>query len=252
MKKSQITVFIIIAVIIVVSFIALMLFFYGRDDDLEEHKDPVDIERINNFVEECIFQTGEDAVYRIGRTGGYSEASKYSTSNDIAYYYDKGRNLLPPKSEIENQLALYIKSNLNSCIKDFSDFPHLKITPGILEPKAVITENKIIFSAVYPITIEKNGETFTLEYFEDIEVKVRLGTIYNAIKEYIIDYQLKNKTICMTCLFKIALENDLLVELFDLDDETVLFIFRDDKSIIDNMPYRFRFAAKYDHKIENV
>jgi len=123
MKKSQITVFIIIAVIIVVSFIALMLFFYGRDDDLEEHKDPVDIERINNFVEECIFQTGEDAVYRIGRTGGYSEASKYSTSNDIAYYYDKGRNLLPPKSEIENQLALYIKSNLNSCIKDFSDFP---------------------------------------------------------------------------------------------------------------------------------
>ena len=78
-KRSQVSFFIILAILIV---IAIAIFFIFKMKITEEGKEKIspEIAPIYSFVENCIKDTGEDSIFFIGQTGGYFVNPEESTS----------------------------------------------------------------------------------------------------------------------------------------------------------------------------
>lgn len=236
-KRGQVTIFIIIAIILVA---AVGLYFVFRDTLGQGVYSP-EVEGIKLFVEECVKDTGEDAIYTIGQNGGYFSAIELSTSDGIPYYYHNGKEYMPSKERIEQELAFYLENSLQFCTNDFVDFSDLSIEEGEVSATAVAQDEEVIFNVEYPLSISKENATSILRDFESIKVPIRLGIIYNSIEE-MIQEQLTREDICLSCLAKIGTRNDLTINMVNTE-EAIIFVVRDENY---DIPLEFKFANKYD------
>lgn len=246
-KKGQITAFIIIAIVIV-GVIAILFAVRGKIFDSGAEEISPDVAPIHSFVEKCIRESGEQAVYYIGQTGGYFKVSNYSIDNGIAFYYDRGKNYMPAKEIIEREIGYYMDYMLFFCTKNFVDFSDFDIKQSKIKTKAKIEKNKVVFNVEYPLSISKGRKSYLFKKFNGIEVPVRLDRVYdlayNITREQLID----KDVICASCIYDAAIDRDLYVEMNQYGEGVILFTIRDEKSQINNMDYRFNFANKYDFK----
>jgi len=239
-KRGQVSAFIIFAIFIVGIIVILFIYF---KPNLETEKVNPDALPIYNYVNDCLKETGEKAVFYIGQTGGYFIKPNLSTDNNIAYYYDKGENHMPSKESIERELSLYMDNMLFFCVEGFNNFPDFNVSQKEIITKAKINEGKVKFDVTYPISVSKGGKTYSFEKFST-EVPVRLDVIYNVLGK-IMQEQMVNPDICITCLDDIATENDMYIDMYNPDEETVIFIIKDDNSKIKSESYKFIFANRY-------
>jgi|SRR3989344_3761121 len=239
-KRGQITIFIILALAVIAGLGAFL--FLTNEQAQKETVDP-QIAPIFSFVESCIDSVGEHAINTIGKGGGYYHVD-YGTPNGTTYYFDKQENLIPSKTTIEKELGIYVDEFLTECTNNFSQFSDFTITAKRVNTKVTIREKEVIFTVNYPLTIEKNENKYQLQNFRE-EIPVRLGTIHTAIQEYANhkDYQIDQ--VCLSCLYEISQKYELTVDMYDYDEQTILFIITDDNSIILDEKYIFTFAGKY-------
>jgi hypothetical protein len=240
-RKAQITLFIIFAILIVT--LIGVLFAY-RMNILNIGGVNPEIAPINSFVIDCIKQSGEEAIYNIGQTGGYFEETNLSTDNNIAYYLYGENNLMPSKEKIQDELSDYMNNMLFFCTKNFIDFPDFNVKQGEIKTKTTIEDNQVVFNVNYPLSIEKENNTYLINDFKDTEIPVRLGIIY-GINELIMEDQMKNKKdICASCLNEWANEKDLYIDMYDYEGSLV-FVVTDTNSKINEKEFAFYFANKY-------
>jgi hypothetical protein len=237
-KKGQVTIFIIIAVII----IAFVGGFFLFRDELASLFTPEN-EPIYLFVESCIEDTGKDAIHYIAKNGGYLFSPELSTSEGIPYYYYNGKNYMPSKKRVEEEISYYMNEMLSFCTEDFIDFPDFNITQGKIKTETKIKNDEVVLNVEYPLSIKKEESVTLFEDFKNIKIPVRLGIIYNSIQEIIQD-QLTYENICLSCISDIALENDLTVDMGGIE-EAIIFSVIDEYSKIKDAPVKWRFANKY-------
>ncbi len=235
-KRGQVTIFIIIAIILIA---AVGLYFTFRETFKINTYEP-HVENVKLFVEECIKDTGEDAIYYIGQNGGYFLLPELSTYSGIPYYYYNERNYMPSKERVAMEVSEYINEMLFFCTRDFVDFIGLEIKQGNVTTKTIIEDEEVIFNIDYPLAITKANSTSRLKDFENIKVFTRVGVIYNAISEIIQD-QLTHENICLSCMINIVEENDLTIDMINTE-EGLIFSVRDENYEI---PLEFKFANKY-------
>ncbi|MEK6872675.1 MAG: hypothetical protein AABW90_01520 [Nanoarchaeota archaeon] len=242
-NKAQITIFIILAIIIIIS---LILFFSVKSVSKEEKVSP-QIASVYSFVDNCIEKTGEDAIYNIGQTGGYFLYSNKSTESGIAYYFDKNKKLIISKEEVENQLSLYINEMLFFCTKNFVGFPDFEVSQGEIKTKTKIVKDKVILTVNYPLTISKNDKSYFIKNFEK-QIPSRLDTIYKVASGITEEQMLDFENICINCVSDLAFENKVFVSMNDdiYDKNTIIFTIIDDQYKINGQDYRFYFANRYD------
>jgi hypothetical protein len=236
-KRGQVTIFIVLAIIIV----AAIILYFTLSNKTTSAVSP-ETNEINNFVKDCIKRTGKDAVYHVSQNGGYFLPTKISTTTGIPYYYYSGENLMLSKTEVQNQISLYMSNMLEYCIDDFKDFPQFDINSGEVSSEVTIG-NEVVFNVKYPLSITRNEKTYLLENFEGINVAARLNIIYESIEE-IIRNQLSSENICISCITNIALENDLIIDMVGLEEAT-FFTIQDNNSKINEVPLKWNFANKY-------
>ncbi len=239
-KRGQVTIFIIIAIIIIG---AIGLYFSLRGGLTTSEPYSPQTEQIYLFVEECIEDTGRDAVYWIGQNGGYFFPPELSTKTGIPYYYYNGRNYMPYKEEVEEEISKYVNEMLFFCTRNFVDFSEFNISEGEIKTNTQIQDNKVVLNVEYPINIKKGESTTRLRNFENIEIPTRLGIVYNAVEKIIQD-QLTHENICLSCISNIAEENDLAIDMTNTE-EGLIFSVRDD-SPINEFPLEWIFANKYE------
>ncbi len=255
-RKAQITVFVIIAVFILAGALTI---YVSRVDLLNIGKRMAGktpgIDSINSFVEECIYATGEEAIFHISSTGGYTiepEKSIYlfnETDIGIAYYLYNNENLMPSLGKIEEQISLYMDNFLYFCTNDFREFAGFEIKSGVVKTQTRIERDKVVFSVQYPLSISKEEKSYVLNNFES-EIPVRLGMVYNINKE-IMDKQMeKTDAVCLSCLDEMTRKYNVSVQMLESFNESIVFVIRDEKSEIYNRPYEFYFANKYDFGLE--
>ncbi len=237
-KRGQVTIFIIIAIIIVASTI-LFFIFRGKLGILESQaNDPTYL-----FIESCIEDTGKDAIYFISRNGGYFFSPAASTSEGIPYYYYNGKNYMPSIERIEEEISSYIEGTLSYCTEEFVDFPEFNITEGKIKAKTTIKDEKIILEIEYPVTIKKGKTTIRLKNFRDIIILARVGTIYDSIKE-MMQEQTDEGKICLSCISTIANREGFTVDMIGTQED-IIFTIKDEYSKIKGIPLEFKFANKY-------
>jgi len=244
-KRSQIALFIIIVVLLIPAIIAIFILNQTPvipDPRVEEI--PNEIMPAYDFIKECVDITAEDVIFYIGQTGGYIFPPGKSTDKGAAYYYDRGLNIMPSLHEIENEISEYMQELLPLCTINPDDFKGFIVEGGDPEIITTIESNKVTYDIKFPVSIMRDGKTYSIEDFE-AEVPVRLGIIYNAIKEFIDNQVARPEEVCITCITRIAEENDLYFEMYDYALGVLLFDVVDKNSIILEDDYEFKFAMEY-------
>ncbi|MFA5723453.1 MAG: hypothetical protein WC979_04315 [Candidatus Pacearchaeota archaeon] len=240
MKRGQITVFIILAILIVA--LIGVLFFYrinlSNVSGVNNEISPVYLFALN-----CIEKSGEEAIYNIGQTGGYIEVPNLSTDNNLAYYLYEEQDLMPSIEKIQEELSSYMNDKVFFCTKNFIDFPDYHIKQGEIKTKTTIANNSVMFEVNYPLSIEKENKTYLFNYFKNIEIPVRLGVIYYVNQLILKDLKKNRPDVCASCLNTFADENNLYIDLYGYKGSLV-FMVSDPQSRINEEQFTFYFANK--------
>ncbi|MBI4116454.1 hypothetical protein HY449_01780 [Candidatus Pacearchaeota archaeon] len=235
-KRGQLTIFLIVA-IIVIAVSALAFFMRGNFGFLNP-----EAQNVNNFVQDCLQDASDKIVYAAAYGGGYLIPPNLSDELGFPYYYYGGENHMPSKEKMENEMSSNFGKIASLCIRNFQDFKETEITSGEISATPTISEDKVSFEIIYPITI-KQGQSSTLLKDFKIEVQVRYGIVYNAVQEFLQE-QMTHDGICLNCALDIALKNDLYVDMQESENGTI-FSFRDENSKINNETLEFVFINKY-------
>ncbi|MBR9676083.1 hypothetical protein GOV05_03685 [Candidatus Woesearchaeota archaeon] len=178
-KKAQLTMFIILGIILLFS---AALFFYIKGEiiiggDFEDliGTTPMEAQPVKEYVDQCLYNIGKEAIIRIGENGGYieidpatvtiipgrptlSEGLEIVPNTDIVVPYwffmssdDTCQNgcvfedYLKPKLKktgvddlltIEGQIASFVEENLGSCLRDFDSFEQVGMSVSASNPVA--------------------------------------------------------------------------------------------------------------------
>jgi len=260
-KKGQITIFIIIAILLVAA-VGIVLVLRNSmktgDEDL-----PVGTENVENYVKNCLKIIAENGIVLMGRQGGYykfsSEPNIAYSGNDsepgvlftdlgninVPYYLYDSKNTMPPIEKVEEQLSFYVEENLNNCIKDFDIFKQkgFIIDAGSIDAATNILDDKVMVSLDYPVTMKK-ADIIREKTTYNIEVPIRMGLIYN-ITDYLTNVQASNpRAICFDCLLQ-ARNNGFYTQMLIYDNNTIIFVFTDTDTKLNNTNFDFIFANKY-------
>ena len=236
-KRGQVTIFIIIALVIVVSAVVIFV-FRDKIGIFTTNSDPVYL-----FVTSCIQETGEDAIYFIAQNGGYLFPPTLSNSEGIPYYFYNNKDYTPTKDRISQEISYYLKNAIPSCTNKFANFSNVNITEGEIKVKTTIEDKKITLDVTYPLLIKQGESTKKLLNFNGVNIPVRVGTIYNSIKN-MTQAQIGKSGICLNCISKIMNEEGLTIDI-DNTNESIVFIITDEYSKIKEVPIKWRFANGY-------
>ncbi len=196
-KSGQITIFIILAIVIIMG---IALYFIFRGDVLEQEI-PLEVKPVYEYYLSCIEAECLDGASILGQQGGYIENPEFSSGSSYMpfssqldflgvgvpyWYYISGNGIsseqIPSREKMEVQLSNYIDSELSFC--DFSVFEEqgFEIIMGESEVETFIKDNIIEVNINQDIAIAF-GDTIWLGNTHNVKVKSSLGKFYNLAKK---------------------------------------------------------------------
>ncbi|MBM3247017.1 hypothetical protein FJZ17_00540 [Candidatus Pacearchaeota archaeon] len=237
-KRGQVTIFIIIAILIVAG---IFLFFYVKNKTASLTPTiPRDIQPVYDYLNDCFEEKVYSSIYEIGQFGGYKSPPNNSLDIGIPIYLDNRFKEILPLKEIEVQLSEIIEEELNKCQLNFSS---IEVNRGDPKIKVSILNNQIRAQIEYPITIIKNDGTYQLKNFPEIIAPIKFGLMYSSGVS-IVDLQIANNgSLCLTCLLDLGEENDLSISTFEYEEGINIFSIADNNQI-NNQTYELVFATK--------
>ena len=200
MKKAQVTVFIIIAILIVSS---ILFIFLIRNQLITTARIPEKLTPFTESYSSCLQTLGDEAVMQLGQRAGYinfqeQQGSSYMPfGNSLAFlgdnipywFYISGNGLeqqqVPTNTEMEKQLQSYIESNLGRCDYVLTEFAGQGFnfeTKGNARTNAVIRQDDVALRVTVPLSIEFQGARARIDNY-DIKVTKALGKTYDAAKK---------------------------------------------------------------------
>ena len=221
-KRGQITIFIIIGLIILIT---VGLFFWFTAAIIPE---PVfiepQLEPINRYVGICLAQVATDAVTTLGLNGGYITFPEFVEANPQSYlgfgpikdlknpyWWYAGIEAIPTQEFIQTQISDYIDTNLKECVGNFED---LRVDYNIIEKslpqsKVTLTAEYVQINTNYELKVEtrRNKTVTTIDTFLSI-VPVRLKAMYELAKD-IMEAEQRDQFLEKKTIDLIAVDNSI-------------------------------------------
>ncbi|MCH7850648.1 MAG: hypothetical protein IH845_03330 [Nanoarchaeota archaeon] len=237
-KKGQVTIFVVVAIVIVVS----ILLFFTLQGNIRIGESSKDVERVKTLIGSCIDKVTLETIYLISKNGGYRSPPVDSTRYGVPYYIKGNQKNIPSIDFIELEISDHLNDELFFCTKNFIDFPDLEITQKTIITKTKILPEKITFDITYPIIISKGDKSTSIKSFKH-EIPVRLGIVHQAMLE-MINSQTTTE-ICLSCNLKTAIKYDIYIETETQSGGDLLSIITDENSNINEKEFRFLFAQNF-------
>lgn len=185
MKKSQITLFIALGVLVLILVMIIML---ARNIELDEIQIPVRIsaEDIYESILLCNQLIAYEGAYHLARYGGYYEPPELTIieTYDSVLKFNNTRQNHPEINEVAENYETYIRKYLPLCVRTVIESPR-DIETGQLTIEAEIYENVSIISIKYPINTTLGNTELTFEEYPPIIVPVRLGYLHNETNRFL-------------------------------------------------------------------
>ena len=239
-KRGQVTIFVIIAILIVAGVVA---YFLLRDKlNLNISSIPAKLNPIINQIQNCIENTLQDGTNLVGLQGGYVIPPNNSLETDfsyIAYGYYLGSNTLASKTKIGNEISKYIELTLPFCF-DASVFPNYKIITSNVKAETKINTNSVSVSVSFPLIVSKEESSWKIDKKYVADYKSKLGDMY-GVAQGIIGKEIENPdSIDMTFLSSFDYDVSILHE----GNNIVVYSISDYNPNETGGRYIFRFANK--------
>lgn len=190
-KRAQITVFIIIGIILLLS-VLLLVYITTREiaQPIEEAIIvPEDVKPVHEFITNCLQQTAKRGAALLGQQGGYiympaaiSKTPSSHVSLDpygvvmIPYWYFEGEDRTPSIEFMQAELNRYIYDNLRTCIGDFEAFKaqYDIQEKGDITPTVIFTEKEAIIKMKWPLELTVLGRTTRIEdYTARLQARIK-------------------------------------------------------------------------------
>lgn len=197
-KKGQITIFIIIGLIIVISASLLMYMVQTMEAiSPEEALIPPDVKPVYDYVVNCMNVLGQEALTIMSGQGGYLNLPNTIARAPASYlpldpagmlkvpywsYQWEGR--IPTIPAMQNEIDQYVQEKLNFCVQDFVAFQQVTITQDQF-PKAntVFTDNDVTIRLTWPLDVNFKGTDRTVNVKEYVtKIPVRYKKVYELAK----------------------------------------------------------------------
>lgn len=203
-KKAQISVFIIIGIVIIIALVAYFAVTNKSISPQAAQKMSLQSKSINSFVQSCLTQKSEEAVFILGLQGGqifFTGPNIDYDDESIAFGSYDGQDILPSVSEEEMQIEYYVKTSLPSCIQNFSEFrtQGLEISDGNISVNVSIAKKTVYVELFYPLEVNNAGVKNHFDKFSST-VNVPLGEIISTARQMIFDLQSDPDWISLTDL----------------------------------------------------
>lgn len=200
---AQVTIFIIIAILIVVGFVV----FFWLKGSISFSGIPKDIEPVYAYYLLCVEKTAKEGALILGQGGGYIENPDFSPGSEYMpfssqlnfvgmgipyWYYISGNGVVkeqvPSKERMQVQLNDYLRKNINNCNFYIFEQQGFVINLGdVEEAESLIGDGSINVNVKQNIEISFGNRTWNGNTHKK-EVKSNLGKFYNlALKIY--DYE---------------------------------------------------------------
>jgi hypothetical protein len=198
-KYGQITIFVIIAIVILVAIGGYFLF----KGALFDAKIPQEFVPVYDYYESCLEARAQEGAKVLGSQGGYYELPDFEPGSEYApfsnqldfmgfgvpyWYYVSGNGIIkeqvPSKNELERQLELYLEDNVVDC--DFSLFnaQGYDVVLGEAEVDVDIKDNEISMNVNQDLIVEKQGsENSLILKNHNIKADSNLGRFYETAKK---------------------------------------------------------------------
>ncbi|MCA9459056.1 MAG: hypothetical protein KC550_00745 [Nanoarchaeota archaeon] len=200
MKKSQISIFAIIAIILLV--IGIFLIFNSKYEFFTSYENKLK-NQVSEVVKSCIYDEGERGAFLLGFQGGYIDVPLDVKLNpkkhiDLGFKFpnwDSESGNIPTIDTMQKELNVFLSSSVYSCVetglKSLEENLIIDIGEDMIVD-AVINKESVEISASLPINFkEKNkDEEITIEDFYVKIEELRLGDMYDlAVEIYNLEAQ---------------------------------------------------------------
>ncbi len=246
LKKSQITAFIILGIIILG--IAGLIIYVRQIRQLtpatpEAPRVTIEAQPLQTFVDSCLERVGENGFLTVGLPGGHvTVPDKYLETELVVipyFYYEGQRNILTLE-KVGEQLGIYIKLFLPVCLDNFNTFraEGYDITTGQITTETIFGEKETIINLNYPLIFKRGAAELKLENFS-AKIEVPFKNLY-SIATQIADQQNRSNGMIDSILLDSFGKN---ITTLGFENNTVVFLISDD-SKVKGINYQFIFATK--------
>ena len=239
-KRGQITLFVIMAILIVGVIVVVFMFkdklFKMDSSVVSPELNPVALE-----VERCFNKSLGEAARIAGMQGGYimlpGDSLKTELFN-IPYGSLNGINTLPKKNRIEKEISSYVELFVPACFND-ELFKEYDILFGKSESQVSILNKKVEGSLKMPFYLRKEEKSVSLDKGYKLSINIPLGEFINFANS-MIDNELNNKGYTYVSFF---IDSDYNVAILPYSDKiSVYSISRELEN--GGETYTFMFAKK--------
>ncbi len=153
MRKGQITIFIILGLVLLIT-LAVVIYFVNTEAQKpwkETPKIPEDIRPVADMINDCTKQSLKRGLITQGLQGGYIDIPGFVTNNPdsymtadplgvilIPYWYYNTENRIPSYNLMKIQLGNYIEEEIQQCV-NFKSFEPKYMIEKLDKPKVLIT-----------------------------------------------------------------------------------------------------------------
>nr|MBC8435204.1 hypothetical protein [archaeon] len=197
-RKGQVTIFIILAVVIVAAIIAYFLLRSTGTSSLSKEMQPV-----YNYYQSCLERHTEQGISLLGEQAGYiyveeldfvsgSSYKPFSSQLDffgqpVPYWmYVSGNNILakqkPTLASMEKELETYLEDNLDNCDFEYYYSQGYDISFSEGKVNVQIKGDRVEVSIDSPFEIDLEEQTATVNE-HDLSVNSKLGKFYSLATE---------------------------------------------------------------------
>lgn len=224
MRRGQITIFITIAVIVLL--LGFGILFIYKFPTIKNDKSMADVE---SFVQQCVKDVTNDGINLLSLQGGHIYPANYLETPFQKVSYD-----LPAEQDMQEELNTFIEQGLPKCVNVsmFKDYGYdLTLSPATAQSQ--INDRVIIADIRFPIKIVKGNTIRTVENFQ-AKSSTRFGYIYNIIKHLRQQKEWLNLTI--------ASQYDADITIIPYQNDLIISV-KDPKSYVNSDNFRFVTAV---------
>ena len=244
-KTGQTTIFVILAVFIVV--IIGAYYKINLDKEFFERNDiKSDLNQIKSLILECGEEVSKNSLETIGLQGGYYNKPEKNFNLEgifIPYYYYEREIFYPSKQKIEMELAHYLDDNIGNCLKKIN-VNNFELNFKNPRTEVFIKDKRVDFEINLLIKISKDihKTTFELKDFP-ITIDSELSSILDLAEYYTQSHKEDSSMYCIDCINEMAEEDDLYFDLIPITDVLSLIIISENHTASES--YSFEFLNKY-------
>jgi len=246
LKRGQLTIFIIIALLLV-SIVAFYYLVFPKIKFTEEDTSSP----IYEFMYECIEETAIDSAKIFGLRQGYYDIPDQSLDtgfSSIAYYYHDGEIIIPKNGFFEKEFSKILEEKILSECTDFLDFEieGYEITSNRVSSKIEILENTMGIKVDFPVKVKDSIEGTETKFSKfNYDLPIRLGHILDVSRD-LVD-KIKEEPYATDLGF--FLNQDVSISIDEYDSCNQVYIILDEESLpIDDNSYAYSFAVKLEEE----